>query len=294
MTSDALNAFTRQKDFFVGIDSDGCAFDSMEIKHKECFIPNFINHWNLQAVSSLARQTWEFVNLYSHWRGCNRFPALLLSLDLLGERPEAIDRGFALPRIDSLRDWVKREKALGNPALSREVEAAGDAVLRQALDWSKGVNADVAKIVRNLPPFPQVKPCLEKLLPAADIVVVSSTPGEALQREWAEHDIARFTRLIAGQEMGTKKELLRLCAADKYDADRVIMIGDAPGDLQAAKDNGALFFPICPARENDSWRRFHDEGIDRFQAGTFRGAYEDRLIEEFTALLPTVPPWKKE
>ena len=25
--------------FFVGIDSDGCAFDSMEIKHKECFCP---------------------------------------------------------------------------------------------------------------------------------------------------------------------------------------------------------------------------------------------------------------
>ncbi|HCR31211.1 MAG TPA: haloacid dehalogenase, partial [Opitutae bacterium] len=24
------------KEFFVGIDSDGCIFDSMEIKHKEC------------------------------------------------------------------------------------------------------------------------------------------------------------------------------------------------------------------------------------------------------------------
>ena len=28
-----------QFDFFVGIDSDGCAFDTMEIKHKECFAP---------------------------------------------------------------------------------------------------------------------------------------------------------------------------------------------------------------------------------------------------------------
>ena len=26
--------------FLVGIDSDGCAFDTMELKHKECFIPS--------------------------------------------------------------------------------------------------------------------------------------------------------------------------------------------------------------------------------------------------------------
>ena len=31
-----------QQQFLVGIDSDGCAFDTMEIKHKECFIPNII------------------------------------------------------------------------------------------------------------------------------------------------------------------------------------------------------------------------------------------------------------
>jgi len=40
-----LKALEKKKDFFVGIDSDGCAFDSMEIKHKECFIPNIINSW---------------------------------------------------------------------------------------------------------------------------------------------------------------------------------------------------------------------------------------------------------
>ncbi|NIV35959.1 MAG: HAD family hydrolase, partial [Anaerolineae bacterium] len=47
--------------FFVGIDSDGCAFDTMEIKHKECFTPNTIKHWSLQAVSKYARQASEFV-----------------------------------------------------------------------------------------------------------------------------------------------------------------------------------------------------------------------------------------
>src|SRR3972149_3602145 len=88
-----LKKLKKQHDFFVGIDSDGCAFDTMEIKHKECFIPNIINHWELQAVSKMAREAAEFVNLYSQWRGINRFPALVMTIDLLAERPEAIERG---------------------------------------------------------------------------------------------------------------------------------------------------------------------------------------------------------
>jgi len=45
----------RKHDFLVGIDSDGCAFDTMEVKHKECFIPNIIHHYNLAGVSKYAR-----------------------------------------------------------------------------------------------------------------------------------------------------------------------------------------------------------------------------------------------
>ena len=33
---------SKRNDFFIGIDSDGCVFDTMEVKHKECFIPNMI------------------------------------------------------------------------------------------------------------------------------------------------------------------------------------------------------------------------------------------------------------
>ena len=66
--------FTPKHDYLVGIDSDGCAFDTMELKHKECFIPNTINYWGLQGVSKYAREAAEFVNLYSKSRGINRFP----------------------------------------------------------------------------------------------------------------------------------------------------------------------------------------------------------------------------
>ena len=35
-------------------------------------------------------------------------------------------------------------------------------------------------------------------------MVVSATPGEALEREWREHHLAGLVALIAGQEMGGK------------------------------------------------------------------------------------------
>ena len=73
--------FTPKHDYLVGIDSDGCAFDTMELKHKECFIPNIINYWGLQGVSKYAREAAEFVNLYSKSRGINRFPALVEALE---------------------------------------------------------------------------------------------------------------------------------------------------------------------------------------------------------------------
>ena len=72
MTPEALKQFQPQHDFFIGLDSDGCVFDSMEIKHKECFTPVFIKHWKLQAASKYARAAWEFVNLYSVWREIGR------------------------------------------------------------------------------------------------------------------------------------------------------------------------------------------------------------------------------
>jgi phosphoglycolate phosphatase-like HAD superfamily hydrolase len=133
---------------------------------------------------------------------------------------------------------------------------------------------------------------LTKAAAGADVMVVSATPIDALEREWAEHDITRFARLIAGQEHGSKKEHLELAAQGKYPSDRILMIGDADGDLKAARAVDALFFPICPGHEEDSWKRFCDEACERFLAGTYAGDYEARLIREFDSYLPETPPWK--
>lgn len=276
-------------DFLVGIDSDGCAFDTMELKHKECFIPNIINYMELQGVSKYAREAAEFVNLYSKSRGINRFPALVETLEWLARRPEVRARGI-VPRVpQSLRDWIARETKLGNPALERAVAADGDADLRRVLEWSKAVNRAVEAMVRGVPPFPFVRESLEKLRGKADILVVSATPHEALQREWEEHSLDQYVMAICGQEQGSKREHLQLAA--KYPPRHALMIGDAPGDYQAAQANGALFFPINPGAEETSWKRFYDEGIDRFLSGTFAGEYQKALVEEFDRRLPERPPW---
>jgi len=283
--------FTPQSTFLVGIDSDGCAFDTMEVKHKECFIPNTINSYNLQGVSKYAREAAEFVNLYSKSRGINRFPALIETLEWLGKRPEVAARGVKVAVPPSLAQWVKTETKLANPALKAAVEKTGDADLRQALEWSTAVNETIERFVRGVPPFPFVRESLEKLMGQADMLVVSATPNEALTREWEEHDLARYVAAICGQEIGTKKETLAL--AKKYPAEHTLMIGDAPGDQAAAAANAALFFPINPGAEEASWRRLFEEGLQRFLAGTFAGSYQQELQAEFDRSLPSRPPWEK-
>lgn len=279
--------------FFVGIDSDGCAFDTMEIKHKECFCPNIIKHWHLQPVSKYAREAVEFVNLYSKWRGINRWPALVMVFDLLRERPEVKARKVEVTQAPKLREFMKSGKPLSNDGLKAYMAEHPDPELDRAMAWTKGVNAAIADMVHGVPPFPYVRESLELLQTQADVVVVSATPGEALRREWEEHDIAKYARVIAGQEMGTKKQHLALAAKGKYPSDRILMIGDAPGDMEAARANGALFFPINPGHEERSWERFCKEGLGKFFAGEFAGSYESGLIAEFEKLLPAVPPWKR-
>jgi phosphoglycolate phosphatase-like HAD superfamily hydrolase len=281
----------KQHDFLVGIDSDGCAFDTMEVKHKECFIPNIVNHYNLAGVSKYAREAAEFVNLYSKSRGINRFPALVEALEHLRDRPEVVARNVAIHVPQGLVDWIKRETKLANPALEKAAKESGDPDLQQALKWSKAVNETIGDVVRGVPPFPYVRQCLEKLMPRADLFVVSATPNEALTREWEEHDLAKYVAAICGQEIGTKQE--SLTNAKKYPPDHTLMIGDAPGDYQAAVANRALFFPINPGHEEASWKRLYDEGIDRFLGGTFAGEYQDQLLAQFDTYLPEVPPWKK-
>ncbi|MEW6356301.1 MAG: HAD-IA family hydrolase [Planctomycetota bacterium] len=289
----ALKAFKAKHDFFVGVDSDGCAFDSMEIKHKECFIPNIIKHWDLQAVSKYAREAAEFVNLYSKWRGINRWPALVMVFDLLSERDEVKKRKVKPTKAAWIRKFMDSGLPLGEPGLLEFDKKHNQEELKKAYAWSRAVNDAIADMVHGVPPFPYVKESLQKLSKQADIICVSATPGEALAREWEEHGIAKYAAIIAGQEMGKKDEHIALATKDQYKKDHILMVGDAPGDMKAARANGALFYPINPGHEEDSWQRFYEEAVGKFLSEDYKGAYEAKLIAEFDKLLPETPPWKK-
>ena len=284
--------FKKTNDFLVGIDSDGCAFDTMELKHKECFIPCIIHHWGLKGISKYAREAAEFVNLYSKSRGVNRFPALIEVFKLLQKRPEVVARGAKIEIPEILVEWMNKETKLGNAALAKYVEETGDPLMKKTLAWSLDVNETVDKIVgEGVPPFPMVRESLEKLQGKADVLVVSATPQAALQKEWANQGLLPFVQSICGQEVGTKKE--SLAYASLYPKNHALMIGDAPGDYKAALANNALFFPINPGEEEASWKRFFEEGAQKFLTDEFAGDYHQELLDDFTSHLPTTPPWKE-
>lgn len=292
-TREDLTGLKRKHAGFVGIDSDGCVLDTMEIKQKQCFHPRIIKHWRLEAIEKYLRESAEFVNLYSTWRGKNRFLSLLRTIDLLRERPEVIASGVDLPEFKALRKFIHSGLPLGNPSLEQVVKETGDLELAEVLAWSKGVNEDVARTVRSVPLFKWARESLDKIRLHSDAICVSQTPQEALLREWEEHDLGKYVAAIAGQELGSKTEHIRLAAGGKYDSNKILMIGDAPGDMTAARENDALFYPINPGHEETSWERFFNEAYDKFLEDGYAGDYESRMIAEFNALLPETPPWER-
>ena len=292
-----LRGLEPTNEYLVAIDSDGCAFDSMGIKQRECFCPMMVGYFGLQPVAQAARECKEFADLFSKTRGANRHKTIVRILtELLPSHPMVKARGFKVPQFEHHCKWVSNPNSLlSNEGLQRAIETAdskeAEKELAHCLKWSVRVNEMIAEIVKGVPPFPCVRESMEKISLRADVVVCSATPCEALEREWTEHELAKYTKVIAGQEMGTKAEHLAILSNGKYAKDKIIMLGDAPGDMNAAKVNGVLFYPINPGDEDKSWKRFHDEAFDKFVDGQYAGDYEDKVIAEFDEYLPEHPSW---
>ncbi len=285
--------FVPTKAFFVGIDSDGCAFDAMDIKHQECFTPTTIKHWHLQAASTLARETAIFVNLGSTTRGQNRWIALARVFELLAQRPEVAARGVTVPAGDELNAFITSGYPLSDKGIEDYAAAHPGPEIERCIEWGKAVNAAIADMVHGCPPFPGVREAFEAMQAEVDCMTVSATPMEALEREWHEHGLAPYMKVIAGQEMGTKAQHIEYAAKGKYADDHILLIGDAPGDRDSAAKTGVLYYPINPGHEAASWARFTSEALPQFLAGTYAGDYQAALIAEFEALLPATPPWQR-
>ncbi len=273
-------------DSFIGVDSDGCVFDTMAVKQCSHFHPLIVKHWGLEAVEQPLRDVAEFINLKSKFRGRNRFPALLMTFEMLAKQRGVAESGLQLPPLDDLRAYCESGLPLGNATLEAEVQRTSSEALAKVLAWSLSVNEDIECNMVPVKPFPSALDALKAMNESSDVIVVSQTPEAALLREWSHNGMESLARVIGGQELGSKAEQIKLAASGKYDKRRVLLIGDAPGDLEAARAVGIGFYPIQPGDEEASWKRFHEEIYGVFLAGRYKGLFEDSFVERFVASLP--------
>ena len=268
----ALDTFKRIKRLAVCVDSDGCAMDTMNIKHIRCFGPCMVEEWGLDAWRQAILDRWNVINLYSGTRGINRFKGLAMALAEINRQYAPIDG------IELLTAWAQSARELSNDAVAKK--ATEHPIFEKALRWSQNVN----RAIEALPPE-EVKPfafARESLAAAhgqADVVVVSSANPEAVRDEWQRFGLLPHVDLLCTQEMGSKSFCIGKLKEKGYDA--ILMCGDAPGDEQAALSNRALYYPILVNREEESWRRFLDEGLQRFVSGSYAGDYQQSLLDAF-------------
>jgi phosphoglycolate phosphatase-like HAD superfamily hydrolase len=275
----------KQHETLVGIDSDGCVFDTMGIKQRNHFAPLIIRWWGLEAIADLVLRHIEHINLFSRTRGSNRFPNLVRLFEALAREPAIRQSGIALPDFAALRRYCDSMQTLGDATLAAEVERTQDTELIHVLAWSRALSHDIDTRMEPVPLFAWVRRSLELLATKSDRVVISQTPEAALRREWQQHGIDRLVPCMAGQEQGSKTQQLQLANGGRYPATGVLMIGDAIGDREAARTCGVHFYPILPGDEAASWQRFHDEAYPRFLDGTYAGDYASAVLRPFEDLL---------
>ena len=272
-----LQSFQKSKDFLVCIDSDGCAIDSMNIKHINCFGPCMVDEWNLRKWADDILERWNYVNLYSLTRGINRFKGLIKALKEIDEKYVRIED------LKSLENWVETTNELSNNSLSKAIEENPESIcLKKALSWSNQVNASIKKLPEEqILPFEMVKEALMLAHEKTDVVIVSSANLGAIMDEWSRHGLLPYVNLVLAQDAGTKAYCIQELLKKGYDQDKVVMCGDAMGDMDAAKTNGVFYYPILANFEKESWSEFIDVGFDKFLSGTYNGEYQSKKNEEF-------------
>lgn len=258
-----MDLFTPEhRRFCLAVDSDGCVLDSMTEKHLRCFIPALLQTWDFGGAVPLVRDLELEINLYSEHRGKNRFIALGLLFEQLHEKLRHTSEHELLPDAAALELWLKSGKVHSEQALADYLLTNPDPVLEAALRWTRRVNELVEALPAPLA-FPEAAQTLQGLGAEVDIVVVSSANTDALLREWEHAGLLRHVHVLAGQEKGTKAEVLRQALAC-YGAGNVLMVGDAPSDRQAAEAAGTEFHPIDAGREDRSWIMLREQVLPRF------------------------------
>ncbi len=265
-----------RKQYFVGIDSDGTMFDSMTIKHTHAFIPKMIEVFRLGEIADKVKTAAEYINLYGNERGINRFPGLVRTF----EEVERVS-DFKLENYDDLRAFVKNADTMSNAALAEYESNHPSEFLQKVLFWSKESDLLFAEKMRTQPPFKNARLAVENMCKSADVGIISSAGAQSLREDWGREGLLEKTAYVAGQEMGSKAEQLNTVINNNgYEKKHCLMIGDALGDMEAAKDNGIFFYPIIPLREESMWKAFYETYFNIFLNGCY-AEVEKELIADF-------------
>lgn len=259
--------------FLICIDSDGCAIDSMTVKHDKAFGPALVEIWEVPADRQEAMlKEWNDVNLYTMTRGINRFQGLVM---ILSRHPEYVEQ----EQLDKLMTWVETTNTLSPESLKKECDQSGLEIMKKALAWSDRVN----EIISHLPlakPFDGVKETMALMKSKADIAVVSSANKAAVEEEWKTSGLYDLVDYFFTQDDGTKSECIKKLLLSGYDPEKTIMVGDALGDYNAAENNQVWYYPILASKEIASWSEFHHRYLSVFLSGDFNKEVQNNLLSE--------------
>ena len=274
-----FDSFERKHDYLVCVDSDGCVMDTMNCKHFNCFGPCMVDEWGLQQWQDAILERWNVINLFSMTRGINRFKGLAVAL---GE----IDKQYKpIPGVKALQHWADTAPALSNDGVAKAAAEAADedakTIFEKALSWSKAVNAAIVKLDETLKvPYDGAKEGLAAAHTFADVAMVSSANRDAVEEEWGKFGLLAHTDIVLAQDIGSKAACIAEMMKFGYDPEKVLMVGDAPGDSDAAKKNGVYYYPILVNHEKESWDEAIAVAFGKLQSGDY-AAYGEEKQRQF-------------
>ena len=263
-----FDTFERKHDYLVCVDSDGCVMDTMNCKHFHCFGPCMVTEWGLEEWKEEILDRWNVINLFSMTRGINRFKGLAMALGEINEKYKPITG------IGALQHWADTAPALSNDGVAKAAAEASDAdaklVFEKALSWSKAVNAAIVDLDESLKvPYNGAKEGLAAAHTFADVAMVSSANRDAVEEEWGKFGLLQHTDIVLAQDVGSKAACIKEMLKFGYDVDKVVMVGDAPGDCDAAEKNGVHYYPILVNHEKESWDEAIAVGFGKLQEGCY-------------------------
>jgi len=276
----SLDSYKKEKEFLVCVDSDGCVIDSMNWKHKECFGVEFIRVFGFEKVRDEFLKIWNDINLFSATRGINRFKGLVLALEIAREQK------VYLEDFQNLKNWAEHTSELSNDSLLKEMESKEIAVhdsddLKKAYEWSIAVNNAIASDKRETVIFGGSRDAIKEISKFADIAVVSSANEEAVLAEWHESGLDKYVNIFLTQKYGSKSDCIKMLLEYGYENKNVLMVGDAPGDYQAALSNNVWFYPILVEHEKESWKNIISECFSLVMSEKFSNDMQDSFVEKF-------------